>query len=114
VDKTTYTSPKQGSAVVGYIDRNGNVINGAPGPAADVVEVLIFKNEYTGAAENDPRCQEATLWLHRRIAQPVTERWRVTVSAPDSVAALGTRKTQGRRLQLMPPAALMPMPGRKT
>ncbi|WP_137009605.1 Ig-like domain-containing protein [Aquitalea aquatilis] len=95
VDKTTYTSPKQGSAVVGYIDRNGNVINGAPGPAADVVEVLIFKNEYTGAAEQDPRCEAATLWLHRRIAQPVTERWRVTVSAPDSVAALGTRKTQG-------------------
>ncbi|PXX48997.1 Ig-like domain-containing protein [Aquitalea magnusonii] len=95
VDKTTYTSPKQGSAVVGYIDRDGNVINGAPGPAADVIEMLIFKNEYTGDPASDPRCESATLWLHRRIAQPVTERWRVTVSAPDSVAALGARKTQG-------------------
>lgn len=95
VDKTAYTSPKQGTSVVGYIDRNGNIINGAPGPAADVIEVLIFKNEYTGAAALDPRCETATLWLHRRIAQPVTERWRVTVSAPDSVSALGTRKAQG-------------------
>ncbi|BAK76504.1 hypothetical protein NH8B_2118 [Pseudogulbenkiania sp. NH8B] len=62
--------------------------------------VLIFVNDYTGDPATDPRCDEAQLTLVKRIAQVVTERWRLTVCAPDSVVALGTRKQQGATASL--------------
>ncbi|WP_293765803.1 Ig-like domain-containing protein [uncultured Aquitalea sp.] len=96
LNKATYTSPKQGTQVVGYVDTNGIVHEGSSSSGTDVAEVLIYKNEYTGDPAADPRCESATLELTRRVAQPVTERWRISVSAPDSIARLGTRKAQGQ------------------
>lgn len=62
--------------------------------------VLIFVNDYSGDPKTDPRCDAAQLDLVKRIAQVVTERWRITITAPDSVTALGARKQQGTTASL--------------
>ncbi len=99
LSSAAYISPLQGTQVVGWIDGAG-VIHSGSDPSGDVREVLTFRNEYTGKPEADPRCESATLNLVKRTVQTVTERWRIHVSAPDSVAALGERKRQGQSAAL--------------
>lgn len=95
----SYAAPLQGSQYVGYVDNAGNVISG-PVPSTGVSAVLTYKNDYTGPAADDPRCEAAALVASKRIVQALTERYRITVSAPDSVAALGQLKAQGRQANL--------------
>jgi hypothetical protein len=64
------------------------------------VAILTFRNDYTGPAADDPRCAGAVLQIARRVVQSMTERWRITVQAPDSVAALGTLKKQGQTVSM--------------
>ncbi|MTD33935.1 hypothetical protein [Paludibacterium denitrificans] len=91
-----YTSPLQGGVhYVGYVDSSGNVHSGDTVPD-DAVAVLKYNNDYTGKPEDDPRCESAVIAIAKRVVQTLTERWRITVTAPDSIAALGEMKKQGQ------------------
>ena len=93
-----WTAPLQGIQYVGYVDASGAIIEGNPSSSA--VAILTFRNDYTGVPADDPRCAGAVLQLARRVVQSMTERWRITVQALDSVAALGTLKRQGQTVSM--------------
>ncbi|WP_230370754.1 hypothetical protein [Paludibacterium denitrificans] len=90
-----YTPPLQGQHYVGYIDSSGNLHDGETVPS-DAAAVLWYRNDYTGKPEDDPRCESAVIAIAKRVVQTLTERWRITVKAPDSIAALGEMKKQGQ------------------
>ncbi|MTD34104.1 Ig-like domain-containing protein [Paludibacterium denitrificans] len=94
-----YTPPLQGQHYVGYIDSSGNLHDGETVPS-DAAAVLWYRNDYTGKVEDDPRCESAVIAIAKRVVQALTERWRITVTAPDSITALGNLKQQGQTASL--------------